>query len=379
MLSGNGRHRRPRQAPALLVAAGVTGSAIAIPLLGASGASAADGSVWDKVAECETGGSWSADEGGGEYGGLALSQDDWVAYGGLDYAERADLASRNQQISIAQKLLADQGVGAWGSCAPEAGLTLANGTGALDTGVVDDSGENGSSGASEDSSLVPGLSDLSKDGTGSSGSSGSSGSGKSADPSAESGDPSANPSADEKTSPSSSPSSSSSAKPAPSGSPDADDPTASGTPSDDTDTPDRSGEFVQDVGSWSLVDTGSLGSAPTLDGGVLGTGSADADADADSGTGRHRGATAEEKAVPDATEPASSGRHAANATGAPSGTYTVRVGDSLESIADSLDLDGGWRALYAANRGAIGADPDNISAGQTLTTPVGTEAGNGTK
>ncbi|MFJ6725639.1 transglycosylase family protein [Streptomyces sp. NPDC091281] len=240
----------------------MTGSAIAIPLLGASGASAADGSVWDKVAECETGGSWSADEGGGEYGGLALSQDDWVAYGGLDYAERADLASRNQQISIAQKLLADQGVGAWGSCAPEAGLTLANGTGALDTGVVDDSGESGSSGTSEDASLVPGLSDLSKGGTGSAGSSGSSGSGKSADPSAESGDPSANPSADEKTSPSSSPSSSSSAKPAPSGSADADDPTASGTPSDDTDTPDRSGEFVQDVGSWSLVDTGSLGSAP---------------------------------------------------------------------------------------------------------------------
>ena len=51
MLSGNGRHRRPRQAPALLVAAGVTGSAIAIPLLGATGASAATGTTWDQVAE----------------------------------------------------------------------------------------------------------------------------------------------------------------------------------------------------------------------------------------------------------------------------------------------------------------------------------------
>lgn len=77
MLSGNGRHRRPRQAPALLVAAGVTGSAIAIPLLGATGASAADGTVWDKVAECESGGSWSADDGNGQYGGLQLTQDDW--------------------------------------------------------------------------------------------------------------------------------------------------------------------------------------------------------------------------------------------------------------------------------------------------------------
>lgn len=82
MLSGNGRHRRPRQAPALLVAAGVTGSAIAIPLLAASGASAADGTVWDKVAQCETGGSWSADKGDGELGGLSLSQKDWETYGG---------------------------------------------------------------------------------------------------------------------------------------------------------------------------------------------------------------------------------------------------------------------------------------------------------
>ncbi|WP_309032971.1 transglycosylase family protein, partial [Streptomyces alfalfae] len=73
MLSGNGRHRRPRQAPALVVAAGVTGSAIAIPLLGATGAHAADGAAWDRVAECETGGAWSQNTGNGYYGGLQLS------------------------------------------------------------------------------------------------------------------------------------------------------------------------------------------------------------------------------------------------------------------------------------------------------------------
>ncbi|WP_143665945.1 transglycosylase family protein, partial [Streptomyces griseus] len=69
MGSANGRHRRPRQAPAIVVAAGVTGSAIAIPLLGASGAHAAEASTWDRVAECESGGMWSADLGNGYYGG----------------------------------------------------------------------------------------------------------------------------------------------------------------------------------------------------------------------------------------------------------------------------------------------------------------------
>ncbi|NYV78542.1 peptigoglycan-binding protein LysM, partial [Streptomyces sp. UH6] len=49
MLSGNGRHRRPRQAPAVVVAAGVTGSALALPLFAATGASAADGATWDRV------------------------------------------------------------------------------------------------------------------------------------------------------------------------------------------------------------------------------------------------------------------------------------------------------------------------------------------
>ncbi|MFF8192084.1 transglycosylase family protein [Streptomyces bobili] len=330
MLSGNGRHRRPRQAPALLVAAGVTGTAIAIPLLGATGASAADGTVWDTVAECESGGSWSADTGNGEYGGLALSQEDWEAYGGLEFAERPDLASRNQQISVAQKVLADQGIGAWGTCGLTSGLTKANGAGSVDTGVADDS---------SDSSVSSGLSDLSK------GSSGSSGSSKPSDPTGES-DPSAESSPEGTDSASLSPSSPSSGTP--------DNSSVSDTPSDvdasasesgdstPTATPeaDDSAKSLQDEGSWSLVDTGSLSS------------------------GRHRGPIAEEAVpAPDGTTTASSGRHAA-------GTYVVREGDSLASIADSLGLDGGWRALYAENKAAIGVDPNNITAGQTLDTAV---------
>lgn len=127
MGSANGRHRRPRQAPAIVVAAGVTGSAIAIPLLGASGAHAADATTWDRVAECESGGAWSADFGNGSYGGLQLSPETWKAYGGEAYAERADLASRAQQIAVAEKVLDARGPKAWPSCAVISGLA-ADGT-----------------------------------------------------------------------------------------------------------------------------------------------------------------------------------------------------------------------------------------------------------
>ncbi|MFI1049391.1 transglycosylase family protein [Streptomyces griseoruber] len=328
MLSGNGRHRRPRQAPALLVAAGVTGSAIAIPLLAAGGASAADGTVWDKVAQCETDGSWSANKGGGEYGGLSLSQEDWETYGGLDYATRPDLASRNQQIAVAQQLLAKEGVGAWGTCGLTSGLTQLNGAAeGVDTGVADDE---------SDSSVSSGLSDLSK---GSSDSGDSDGSGDSGD----SGDGASTPSTDPSASASESPSSASSSEANDSGKSD-----TSGKSQDDAQGSDGSAaaapeaddsdNTVQDAGTWSLVDTGSLGS------------------------GRHRGATADEAAA-GGTSTATAGRHAAS-------TYTVREGDTLASIADSLGIEGGWRALYAENEDRIGADPSDIMPGQTLDTVV---------
>ncbi|NED85382.1 transglycosylase domain-containing protein, partial [Streptomyces sp. SID11233] len=135
MGSANGRHRRPRQAPAIIVAAGVTGSAIAIPLLGAAGAHAADASTWDRVAECESGGMWSADLGNGFYGGLQFSQEVWKSYGGETYAPRADLASRSQQIAVAEKVLGDQGPKAWPSCAVISGLAPDGSLSGVDPGV----------------------------------------------------------------------------------------------------------------------------------------------------------------------------------------------------------------------------------------------------
>ncbi|MGW6709693.1 transglycosylase family protein, partial [Streptomyces sp. NPDC054956] len=123
MRSGNGRHRRPRQVPALVVTAGVAGSALALPLLAATGANAAETSTWDKVAECESGGTWSANFGSGSYGGLQFTQEQWQNAGGRDFAERADLASRSQQIAVAERVLASQGPQAWPLCGTKSGLT----------------------------------------------------------------------------------------------------------------------------------------------------------------------------------------------------------------------------------------------------------------
>lgn len=333
MLSGNGRHRRPRQAPALLVAAGVTGSAIAIPLLGATGASAADSTVWDKVAECESGGSWSADTGNGRFGGLQLTQDDWEKYGGLDYAFSPNLASRSQQIAVAQKILEEQGVGAWRACGLLNGLTEESGSVDIDTGVAGDSSSAGSGSPSSSGLLQSSKPPKSSGSSGSTGSSDSS-SESSPDPSAS---PSASASAGGSAESETPPSADASASRSPDGSP-VEDPEADG-----------SGKSEQKAGSWSLVDTGAVDSG-TVDAGTVDAGTV--------GAGRHRGASADEAAVDSAKT--ASGRHA----------YTVRSGDTLASIADSLDLDGGWRALYDANKQAIGADADNIAPGRTLQIPA---------
>jgi hypothetical protein len=60
--------------------------------------------VWDKIAACESGGNWAINTGNGYYGGLQFTQATWAGAGGLAYAPRADLATRDQQIAIASKL-----------------------------------------------------------------------------------------------------------------------------------------------------------------------------------------------------------------------------------------------------------------------------------
>ncbi|MFW6689553.1 transglycosylase family protein [Streptomyces sp. MAR4 CNX-425] len=108
-------------------AAVVTGAAALLTPLAllatAAPAGAADSGVWDRIAQCESGGDWSINTGNGYYGGLQFAASTWEAYGGTAYAATADRASREQQIAVATKVQAAQGWGAWPHCSVEAGAS----------------------------------------------------------------------------------------------------------------------------------------------------------------------------------------------------------------------------------------------------------------
>jgi murein DD-endopeptidase MepM/ murein hydrolase activator NlpD len=129
-MSERGRHRRYQpnriNRASLTVTAG--GAGLAIPLAAAGSADAASVSTWDKVAACESSGDWSINTGNGYYGGLQFTQSTWEAYGGTRYAPRADLATKDQQIAVAEKVLGGQGPGAWPVCSVQAGLTRGGST-----------------------------------------------------------------------------------------------------------------------------------------------------------------------------------------------------------------------------------------------------------
>ncbi|MFJ8076580.1 transglycosylase family protein [Streptomyces sp. NPDC096176] len=124
-MAGTGRHRRYQPSrinrASLTVTAG--GAGIALPLVGAGSAHAASVDVWEKVAACESTGNWRINTGNGYFGGLQFSQSTWEAYGGRQYAPRADLATKDQQIAVAEKVLDGQGPRAWPTCSSKAGLT----------------------------------------------------------------------------------------------------------------------------------------------------------------------------------------------------------------------------------------------------------------
>ncbi|MFJ7066584.1 transglycosylase family protein [Streptomyces sp. NPDC101115] len=321
MRSGNGRHRRPRQAPAIVVAAGVTGSALALPLLATGSASAADAATWDRVAECESGGAWSANFGNGLYGGLQFTQESWERHGGLAYAPSADLASRAQQIAVADKALA-AGDNQWATCAPIAGLTNDGKAPAVDPGPGTPAKE--SAGPRPESNRTDGL-----------------------------------PAGSTATAPEPSATTTTPAAPATPTGP------ASGTPS--TGTPTTPATPVTPVTPDTSVTPGTPGTP---------------DATAP-GTGKHRGDAATEEpgmtdtvpesgrhAAPDATPADKAGEGAEGSADADKADkpdeYTVQPGDSLSGIAQENGLTGGWAALYDANKKTVGSDPDLILPGQSL-------------
>ncbi|WP_432590085.1 transglycosylase family protein [Streptomyces sp. HD1123-B1] len=242
-----GSHRRStahsRVSP--LRAALTAGSVgIVLPILGTGVAAAAPVDTWDRVAKCESGGNWRINTGNGYYGGLQFAQHTWAAYGGTAYAPRADLATKGQQITVAEKVLAAQGPGAWPVCSARGRLTRSGPPAAV-------ANRGGSRSAK--------------------------------------------------------PSPHRAARPA--------------TP------PHKPSAGAPGKGS-----AGSSGKTP--------------------------GQNAKK---PRAQHPA--GRTTA------SGSYAVVRGDTLSGIARRSSVNGGWRALYRANRSTIGADPDVIRPGQRLALP----------
>ncbi|MEQ4206157.1 transglycosylase family protein [Actinopolymorpha sp. B17G11] len=123
----NARHRgasRPsRTAKKVTKTAALTGVAAAVPVVGFTGlAQAATTDTWDRLAQCESSGDWQINTGNGYYGGLQFAQTTWEEFGGTTYAERADLATKAEQIEIAEKVLDVQGWNAWPACSAELGL-----------------------------------------------------------------------------------------------------------------------------------------------------------------------------------------------------------------------------------------------------------------
>ena len=113
----SGRHRKPAQSGINVAKIAVTGAVIGGSSLAMSAQAAAAGDgEWDQVARCESGGNWGINTGNGYQGGLQFSPGTWSSAGGGEYAPSAQLATREQQIAVAERVLARQGRGAWPVC-----------------------------------------------------------------------------------------------------------------------------------------------------------------------------------------------------------------------------------------------------------------------
>ncbi|OZF08727.1 resuscitation-promoting factor [Rhodococcus sp. 14-2470-1a] len=80
-----------------------------------------NGAIWDALAQCEATGNWAINTGNGFFGGVQFDQNTWERQGGLKYAPRADLATREEQIAIASVTQKSQGWGAWPACTSRLG------------------------------------------------------------------------------------------------------------------------------------------------------------------------------------------------------------------------------------------------------------------
>ena len=111
-----GKHRKTSNIARNTARFAVAGAVIATPITIAGTANAAD---WDKLAQCESSGNWSANTGNGFSGGLQFTPSTWRAHGGTGNPHQA---SKAQQIAVAERVLANQGWKAWPSCSRKLGL-----------------------------------------------------------------------------------------------------------------------------------------------------------------------------------------------------------------------------------------------------------------
>ncbi|WP_328360816.1 transglycosylase family protein [Mycobacterium sp. NBC_00419] len=113
----SGRHRKPTSSSISVAKIAFTGAVIGGGSIALAGqAQAAPDSEWDQVARCESGGNWAINTGNGYHGGLQFSPGTWASHGGTQYAPVAYMASKDEQIAVAEQVLATQGKGAWPVC-----------------------------------------------------------------------------------------------------------------------------------------------------------------------------------------------------------------------------------------------------------------------
>ncbi|MCV7419137.1 transglycosylase family protein [Mycobacterium yunnanensis] len=113
----SGRHRKTPSSAVNVAKIAFTGAVLGTGGLALAGhASAATDGEWDRVAGCESGGNWAINTGNGYQGGLQFSPSTWAGHGGTEYAPAAYLASKDEQIAVAERVLAGQGRGAWPVC-----------------------------------------------------------------------------------------------------------------------------------------------------------------------------------------------------------------------------------------------------------------------
>jgi hypothetical protein len=131
MSSYRGKHRQQSTVARTATQVALAGAIVAAPMAIAAGTANATTVNWDAVAQCESGGNWAINTGNGFYGGLQFTASTWRAYGGTAYASQANLASREAQIAVAERVLAGQGIHAWPVCGLRGlGGVTAGGTGA---------------------------------------------------------------------------------------------------------------------------------------------------------------------------------------------------------------------------------------------------------